>query len=57
MVQKFKFLLNIKRKMLQTKKWSRGTWSRKYNSNFSLKNCLFGGIKLAINTDPEKMFI
>ena len=43
--------------MLKTKKWSQGTWSRKYNSNFSLKNSLFGGIKLAINTDPEKMFI
>ena len=31
-----------------------GTWSRDSNSDFTLKNCLFGSVKLAKNTDPDK---
>ena len=30
------------------------TWSRDLYSNFTLKDCLFGGIKLAINVDSDK---
>ena len=30
------------------------TWSRDLNSDFTLKDCLFGGVKLAKNTDPDK---
>ena len=30
------------------------TWSRDLNSNFSLKDYLIGGIKLAKNADPDK---
>ena len=30
------------------------SWSRDLNSDFSLKDCLFGGIKLATNADPGK---
>ena len=26
----------------------------KFNSNFTLKDCLFGGVKLAKNRDPNK---
>ena len=28
-------------------------WSQDFNSGFTL-NCLFGGLKLAINADPDK---
>ena len=30
------------------------TWSRKLNSDFNLKDCLFGGVKLAENAEPDK---
>ena len=30
------------------------TWSGDLNSDFTLKNCLFGGVKLAKTTDPDK---
>ena len=30
------------------------TWSRDLNSNFTLKHCLFGGVKLGENADPNK---
>ena len=30
------------------------TWSRNLNSDFTLKECLFGGIRLAKNADPDK---
>ena len=30
------------------------TWSRDLNSDFNLKDCLFGGCKLAKNADPYK---
>ena len=30
------------------------TWSRDLNPDFTLKNCLFQGVKLANNTDPDK---
>ena len=30
------------------------TWSRDLNSHFSLKGCLFGGVKLYKNADPDK---
>ena len=30
------------------------TWSRDLNSDVTLKDCLFGGIKLAKNADPDK---
>ena len=30
------------------------TWSQDLNSDFSLKDCLFGGNKLAKNADPDK---
>ena len=30
------------------------TWSRDLNSKFNLRNCLFGGVKLATNADPDK---
>ena len=30
------------------------TWSRDLNPDFTLKDCLFGGVKLAANADPEK---
>ena len=29
-------------------------WSRDLNTDFTLKHCLFGGVKLAKNTDPDK---
>ena len=29
-------------------------WSRNLNSNFTLKDSLFGGVKLARNADPDK---
>ena len=29
-------------------------WSRDLNTDFTLKDCLFGGVKLAKNTDPDK---
>ena len=32
------------------------TWSRILNSDFTLKDCLFGGVKLAKNADPDKYF-
>ena len=66
MVRKFKFLFNIQRKCLKTKKSN--FYSSKYNkffyclciryiardSDYSLKNCLFGGLELAKNADPDK---
>ena len=30
------------------------TWSRDLNSNLTLNDCLFGGVKLAKNADPDK---
>ena len=30
------------------------TWSRDLNFHFTLKDCLFGSIKLAKNADPDK---
>ena len=30
------------------------TWLRDLNSDFTLKDCLFGGVKLAKNVDPDK---
>ena len=30
------------------------TWPRDLNTNFNLKDCLFRGVKLAKNTDPDK---
>ena len=30
------------------------TWSRDLNSDFILKDYLFGGVKLAKNADPDK---
>ena len=30
------------------------TWSRDLNPDFTLKNCLFRGVKLAKNTDPDE---
>ena len=30
------------------------TWSRDSNSDFTLKDCLFGAVKLSTNTDPDK---
>ena len=30
------------------------TWSRDLNSGFTLKDCLFGGVKLAKNVDRDK---
>ena len=30
------------------------TWSRDLNSDFTLKDCLFGGIRLAKNANPDK---
>ena len=30
------------------------TWSRYLNSDFTLKDCLFGGVKVAKNADPDK---
>ena len=30
------------------------TWSRDLNSNFTLKDCFFGGVKFAENAHPEK---
>ena len=29
-------------------------WSRDLNTDFTLKDCLFGAVKLAINPDPDK---
>ena len=29
-------------------------WLRDLNSDFTLKGCLFGGVKLAKNADPDK---
>ena len=30
------------------------TWSRDLNPDFTLKDCLFGGVKLAKNVDLDK---
>ena len=30
------------------------TWSQDFNSDFILKDCLFGAVKLDKNTDPDK---
>ena len=30
------------------------TWTRDRDSDFTLKHCLFGGVKLAKNSDPNK---
>ena len=30
------------------------TWPRDLNSDFTLKDCLFGGVKLTKNADPDK---
>ena len=30
------------------------TWSRDLNSSFTVKHCLFGGVKLTKNVDPDK---
>ena len=30
------------------------TWLRDLNSDFNLKDCLYGSVKLAKNTDPDK---
>ena len=30
------------------------TWSRDLNSDFTVKDCLFGGVKLVKNADPDK---
>ena len=30
------------------------TWSRDLKSDFTLKDCLFQGVKLAKNADPDK---
>ena len=30
------------------------TWSQALNSDFTLKDCLFGGVKLTKNADPDK---
>ena len=29
------------------------TWLREINTDFTLKSCLFGDVKLAKNTDPD----
>ena len=31
-----------------------GTWSQDLNSNFTLRDCLFRGVKLASNAHPDK---
>ena len=68
MLRKFKFLFSFKRKLLKQKKanhapsnriiffiaYELDTWSQDLNSNFTLKDCLIGGVKLAENTDPDK---
>ena len=68
MVQKFKFLFNIYRKLLKQKGatftpsniltifvvYELDTWSQNSNFDFTLKDCLFGGAKLAKNVDPDK---
>ena len=65
MVQRFKFLV-FKENCLKQKNatfttpnrifffivYELDTWSRDLNSNFTLKDCLFGGVKLAKNSDP-----
>ena len=38
----------------RTDTWSRDTWSRDLNSDFPLKDCSIGGVKLAKNADPDK---
>ena len=30
------------------------TWSRDLNANFTLRDCLFGAVKLTKNADPDK---
>ena len=30
------------------------SWSRDLNTDFNLEDCLFGGVKLTKNTDPDK---
>ena len=49
--------------MLQSKKhnfyllfiiYELDTWSRESNSDFNLKDCLFGGVKLAENAEQDK---
>ena len=70
MVRKFKFCcLIFKGNFLKQKKnafftppnmiiffivYELDTWSRYLSSDFTLKDCLFGGVKLAKNSDPDK---
>ena len=68
MVWKFKLLISVQRKLLKIKKatytlpsriinfivYKLDMWSRDLNSDFTLKDYLYGGVKLAKNTDPDK---
>ena len=69
MVLKFKFLFNIPRKRRKIKNgtfyllqiqlfffivYELDTRSRDLNSDFTLKDCLFGGVKLAKHADSDK---
>ena len=61
-------MFNIQRKLLKTKGatytpnnriiffivYESDIWSRDLNSDFTLKDCLFGGVKLRKNADPDK---
>ena len=46
------FCLIFKGRPLKTKNAT--STSRDLNSDFTLKDCLFGGVKLAENADPDK---
>ena len=68
MVQKFNFCLVFKGTCLKQKSatctlpnrinffiiYELDIWLRDLNSEFTLKDCLFGGVKLTKNPDPDK---
>ena len=54
-------VFNVQRKLFKTKNatFTRNVYkldpcSQDLNSNFTSKDCLFGGVKLAKNSDPDK---
>ena len=46
--------LSFKGSCLKQKNTKLDKWSRDLNSNFPLKDCLFEGVKLSKNADPDK---
>ena len=50
--------INILKKLkIEKIAYTLDAWSRDLNSNFTLKHCLFGGVKLAKNADPDMYIV